>query len=43
MQVLGTLDGIIDTAETMKFLKQQTTFLSGKNFKVKKPMVQRIL
>ena len=40
-EVLGTLDGIIDTAENE--FKAADTFLSGKNFKVKKPMVRESL
>ena len=38
MKYLGTLDGIIDTAENE--FKAADTFLSGKNFKVKKPVVR---
>ena len=40
-EVLGTLDGIIDTAENE--FKAADTFLSGKNFKVKKPVVRESL
>ena len=36
-EVLGTLDGIIDTAENE--FKAADTFLAGENFKVKKPVV----
>ena len=40
-EVLGTLDGIIDTARNES--EAADTFLSGKNFKVKKPIVRESL
>ena len=40
-EVLGTLDGIIDTAENE--FKAADTFLAGENFKVKKPVVRESL
>ena len=40
-EVLGTLDGIIDTAENE--FKAADTFLANENFKVKKPMVRESL
>ena len=40
-EVLGTLDGIIDTAENE--FKAADTFLASKNFKVKKPVVRESL
>ena len=40
-EVLGTLDGIIDTAENE--FKAADTFLAGENFKVKKPIVRESL
>ena len=40
-EVLGTLDGIIDTAENE--FKAADTLLAGENFKVKKPVVRESL
>jgi hypothetical protein len=40
-EALGTLDGIIDTAENE--FKAADTFLAGENFKVKKPVVRESL
>ena len=40
-EVLGTLDGIIDTAENE--FKAADTFLANENFKVKKPVVRESL
>ena len=40
-EVLGTLDGIIDTAENE--FKAADTFLASTNFKVKKPVVRESL
>ena len=40
-EVLGTLDGIIDTAENE--FKAADTFLASENFKVKKPVVRESL